>query len=219
MRASSVTRREWLRLVRILPLTPVVAGFLRPATRPAAAAKPTSVPAIATFRDGPGDRIASDGRGAYIDGIDRVAAYIDNRGDFDMDMSPAGAGAPIRRINLDFQAPASADVTPPFQSGLDDAFMSTGAGGLPQMTVGTSIRSKLGVNFSLAGLGWFIRFSPTDYPDTSNVLVTRTASDRWDIEAAPTDIAKLLSYVPKGKLVLTDRGNFFLPFKVTVTLQ
>lgn len=84
------------------------------------------------------------------------------------------------------------------------------------MAIGSSTRSKLAVNFDASGKGWFIRFSPNEYPDTSSVLVSRVSVDAWEIEAAPTDIAKLLSYSTRGKLVLTDEGNFFMPLRVVV---
>ena len=84
------------------------------------------------------------------------------------------------------------------------------------MAVNSSKRMRLAVNFP----GWFIRFDPNQYTGTTNVTATRTSETSWDIEAAYNNIGKLLQVSSvKGKLVLTDRGNFFLPFKVTVTLK
>ncbi len=85
------------------------------------------------------------------------------------------------------------------------------------MVIGTSIRSKLQVTLAAGGVQWFVRFDPGQYPETSNALVTRT-TDTWEIQAGPGDIAKLLSAPTRGKLelVLTDRGNYFMPFKIVV---
>lgn len=95
--------------------------------------------------------------------------------------------------------------------------MSTGAGGLPNMAVGSSIRSKLQVSFSAPGGNqWFLRFDPSQYPDTSSVLVTRLDDATWAIEAGSTDTAKLLSAPTTGKFVLTERGTYFMPFRVVV---
>jgi hypothetical protein len=84
------------------------------------------------------------------------------------------------------------------------------------MAVGSSKRTRLAVNFP----GWFIRFDPLQYPSTSNVLVRRLSEMTWELEAAPTDIGKLLQVsTVRGRMVLTDHGDFFLPFKLTVTLK
>ncbi len=180
-------------------------------------AKANEIPVTATFRDDAAlpDRIGSDGLGTYIDGVDHVRAVLDGRGDFDLDTNSTG-GPTVRTLFLDFRTPASPTANPPFATSTVQAFISTGAGGLPQMAIGSSTRSKLAVNFDASGKGWFIRFSPNEYPDTSSVLVSRVSVDAWEIEAAPTDIAKLLSYSTRGKLVLTDEGNFFMPLRVVV---
>jgi hypothetical protein len=176
---------------------------------------PKEIPVTATFRDYPGDRIASDGLGPYIEGVDDVYAIIDVRGDFDMDTG--GTPKVVERLlYLDFTSPASQYVNPPFLYGNDSAFMSTGVGDLPLMVVGSSVLSNLAVNFGAAGRCWFIRFNPEKYPGSTKVLITRLSEDTWEIEARLTDIAQLLSYSGKGKLVLTNEGYFNMPFKVTV---
>jgi len=146
--------------------------------------------------------------------LDFVKAIIDGIGDFDLD-TDAG-GQPIRKLHLDFGAPTSATSDPPFASGFVDAYFATKGRGMLDMAVPSSKRMGLAVNFP----DWFIRFDPTQYDDTSNVLVTRISADTWEIEAAPSDIGKLLRVqTVRGKTVLTDHGNFFLPFKLTVTLK
>ncbi len=170
-----------------------------------------TVPMTATFADNLGDRIMSDGLGTYTDGMDGVSALIDASGNFDLQVPEP------RQLKLDFGAPASPDADAPFLNGSEAGYISTGCGGFEDMAIGESVRSRLAVNFTYGGQNWFIRFAPGQYPDTSNVLVTRTASDTWEILAAPTDIAKLLSMPIKGRPVTTEHGNFFLPFKLVVT--
>lgn len=184
------------------------------------AAPPSETPSTAEFRNDfqVPDRLMSDGMGLYVHGVDQVKAVFDARGDFDLDTNSSGRPA-LRRLVLDFTAVAgcpAAGCRPPFATSAEEAYMSTGAGGLLNMPIG-SIRTKLAVNFFPGGdLQWFLRFDPSQYPDTSNVLVTRLDANTWTIEAASTDVAKLLSAPTKGKLVLTERGNFFMPFKVVV---
>lgn len=177
---------------------------------------PSNIPMTATFRDNltdPPDRILSDGGGMYIDNVDEVDCVLDGSGDFALDT--VTSKTVIRHFFLDFRAPASPETSPPFASSLEEGYMNTFHGAnLPGIPVGTAIRTNFQVHFTAAGSGWFIRFQPNQYPDTSNVLVRRTAEDTWEIEAAPTDIAKLLSYPTKGRFVLTDHGNFFMPFKI-----
>lgn len=174
---------------------------------------PSQTSMVATFRSDVTipDRIGSDGAGSYTDGLQNVKAIIDGVGDFDLDTSASGAGT--RTVFLDFSMPASTGANPPFTTGYMDVYLSTGGGGLPQIAVGFSKSMNIRVNLP----GYFLDFNPNTYPDTANVLVTRTASDTWTIEAASTGIAKLqLVTTVRGKTVLTDEGNFFMPFKLTV---
>jgi hypothetical protein len=178
---------------------------------------PKEIPVTATFQDS-GDRIGSDGLGPYIEGVDDVHAVIDARGDFDMDTDWYGGTRKVveRLLYLDFTSPASQYFNPPFLYGYDSAFMSTGVGDLPLMEIGLPVPSNLAVNFATAGRCWFIRFNPEKYPGSTKVLITRLSEDTWEIEARLTDIAQLLSYSGKGKLVLTNEGYFYMPFKVIV---
>lgn len=181
-----------------------------------AAKKPSQFPMIATFGDDLAYRIRSDGLGPYIHKVDDVKAIIDALGDFDLDMNMAG-GPAFRLLLLDFSDPASSNYNPPFISETVDAYFATQDGGLMEMDVNSSKYMRLAVNFA----GYFIRFNPNTYPDTTNIKVTRTSENSWEIEAtAPTDIGKLLKVkTVKGKLVLTDCGNFYLPFKVTIVFK
>jgi hypothetical protein len=178
--------------------------------------KPTPkipIPMTAVFADNEGDRITSDGLGAYADGVEGVMAVIDASGNFDMRVSEP------RTLTLDFGTPASPDADAPFETGSEAGYISTGCGGFEDMAVGESVGSRLAVNFTYGGQQWFVRFEPAQYPDTTNVVVTRTSDDTWEIEAGPNDIAKLLSWPLKGRPKTTEHGNFHLPFKLAVTKQ
>lgn len=168
-------------------------------------------PMIDTFRSNtadPPDRIRDDGKGSYIHKIDQVRAVLDMQGDVNLRTNNSPK-PDIRTLFLDFGAPASADATPPFSSAYTKAIVVTVDGHLPNIAVGSSIRSKFQVLFSIGKTGYFIRFGSAKYPDTSDVLITRTASDTWEIEAGPTDVAKLLT----GDAADIPLGNFFMPFK------
>ena len=187
----------------------------------------TSIPVIGTFRDSTTipDRIKSDGLGTYVDGQNGVRAVIDARGDFDLDTSTAGPGG--RTLFVDLSSCVSTSCNAPFATQDVDAFMSTGVGGLPNMAQGSSTASSLAVNFvtpSTPNTQWFLRFNPNAYPGTSTVTVTRGSASTWTIEAVTGStscgaMAKLLSAPTTGKLILTDRGNFCVPFEVTVSLK
>jgi hypothetical protein len=195
------------------------------AGNPAAKSSPKAVPMVASFRDNfaltPTDRVGSDGLGAYIDGQLAVKAIIDGTGNFDLDTDTSGQAG--RSLLVDLGACATPPCTPPFSGSTQvDAYVSTGAGDLLNMTVGSSKASRLQILF-LTPLApatqWFLRFDHATYPDTSTVTVTRMAANQWRIEAASSAIAKLLSATTKGKMVLKDHGNYFVPFEATITLK
>ena len=124
-------------------------------------------------------------------------------------------------LTFGFMDPVSGDCNPPFETGTLQAFMSTTAcdnqGGLRDMDVGAEQVCNLG-GFFVYGKNtqWFFRFG--EYADTTPALVTHTGEATWVIEVPEQAIAKLLSAPTKGRLVLTDQGNFHMPVKLTVTL-
>jgi len=183
------------------------------------------IPITMTFGDSFGDRIMSDGGGSYIHGVNGVYAVFDVSGDADLNTQSRCT----RTLFLDFTDPLTTQPSPPFGTGFVNAFLSTSAAqtleGNPitnrllGMNVGQIALTNLNLNFSAAGLGWFIRFNPANYSGTTKVLVTRTGQDTWIIEADANAVAKLLSYPTKGKFVMTDRGNYRLPCELTVKLK
>lgn len=181
---------------------------------------PTSTPLIATFADNnlTPDRIQSDGMGPYVNGQSNVKAILDGGGDFDLDTNTTPLAA-IRTLFLDFTSCASGPGTcsPPFTTDRVDSYMSTSAGGLPSMMVGSSKASSMQVSF--VG-GYFLRFDPGAYPETSNVTVTRTSSTTWIVQAPATAIAKLLRSTGNGKnATLADEGDYFMPFGVSLQVK
>jgi len=198
----------------LLAVASIAAGFSKP---------PTTTPATAQFGDLPGDGIRSDGQGAYFNRVDGVKAIIDGVGDFDLDTN-VGSGPTARTLCLDFSTPVPPNTvaSAPFTSGCVDSYLSTGSGDLLQMSPGTSKNINLAAHFAASGFTWFVEFNPTTYSGTSTVSVTRSPNGTfWTIEAAaPTDTAKLLSQSSaKGRTIVTDHGNFYLPMRLTVTLM
>jgi hypothetical protein len=179
-----------------------------------------------TFSDTYGDRIMSDGGGVYNNGLNSVSAVFDASGDTDLNTQASRCN---RMLLLSFADPQTTPWSRPFLQQYVQAFLSTSAAqtleGNPitnrllGMDVGQIALTNLNINFSASGLVWFIRFNPS-FSGATQVLVTRATQDTWIIYAAGANAtAKLLSYPPKGKYVLTDRGNFLMPFELTVKLK
>ena len=178
------------------------------------------------FGDSAGDRIMSDGGGAYINGANGVSAVFDASGDSDLNTQSSRCN---RMLLLNFADPQTTPWSRPFIQQYVQAFLSTSGAqtleGNPitnrllGMDVGQTALTNLNINFSTPGLVWFIRFNPS-FSGATTVLVTRVSQDTWTIYAAGANAtAKLLSYPPKGKYVLTDHGNFLMPFELTVKLK
>jgi hypothetical protein len=224
---EKTTMTQKLRSQRVLGLTLVLAimAFAAGAAKPA-----KEIPISMTFRDSAGDRVKSDYyQMSYIDGAYGVRAVFVALGNATLDTQPAGSSG-IRKLFLDFSEPVpTTQASPPFTTQSVTAFLSTSAAQTLQgtpiddnllgMAVGQIAQVNLNIDFNTPGLGWFIRFGP-EYSGATKVLVTRTTSDTWIIEAAgANDIAKLLSYPTKGKFVQTDHGNYHMPCELTVKLK
>jgi hypothetical protein len=184
------------------------------------AALPFEIPVEVVFDDSM-DGIRSDGSGAYVDGENRVRAVLVADGNFALKTNDSNK-APIRTLTFDFLHPVSVEYNRPFVSESVQAFMSTtdcaNPGGLRDMGVGSSQVCNLG-GFFLYGKNtqWFFRFG--EYADTTAATVTHPDEATWVIEVPGPAVAKLFSAPTKGRLVLTDQGNFYMPVKLTVTLR
>jgi hypothetical protein len=177
---------------------------------------PSETPMIAQFRDqlNPPDRITSDTLGPYTNGVDSVRAVIDQSGDFDLGTS-FGPGAEVRKLSFDFSQ-ALEGAVPPFQQGVEAAFLSTNAGGLLTMTVGASKASELQVSFTYGGNNWFVRFSPSYDSGTNNVTITHPTASTWVIDTNSAAVAALVSLPIKGKPVFSNHGRFVMPLSITL---
>jgi hypothetical protein len=179
------------------------------------------IPVTVEFRDDPTDGIQSDLLGAYSHGTDAVRAVLVANGNLALKTNDSNK-PPIRKLFFDFTRPALSDSNPnpPFDTGTVPAFMATSdcddPGGLRDMAAGAEQECRLG-GFFLAGTNtqWFFRFG--EYDRTTLALVHRVDGATWEIEVPAPAIAKLLSATTKGRLVLTDQGNFSMPVKLIVT--
>jgi hypothetical protein len=220
----------------ILIFASVLYAILAIASPGLAGQKGSTIPTEATFRNNcqlasdcdpalPYDRIGSDRMVpypyTYLNGSDEVKVVIDSSGEFILDTN-TNSGRIYRSLYVDISDPVSPGqpFPPAFALGYGwvDAYVVTQAGGLSAMVSGSSHFAGLAVNFP----GWSLRFGlPPGEQDTSLVQVTcvgpapsGSPCDTWELEAAPTAVAKLLSVSSKGQT--KDYGNFYMPFKVTV---
>jgi hypothetical protein len=172
------------------------------------------IPVTVTFTDESGCAIRSDGYGPYANGVGGVTAVFVSAGNLALTTGSA------RRLLLDFAGRCSSGpCSPPWPSGTVTGFVSTSscdnAGGLRDMPISSSQSCNLNVNFGTPGTGWFIRFG--EYTGTDPAMVTRISDTSWEIDVPAGGVAKLLSYLTKGRMVLTDKGDFMMPAHLTVT--
>ena len=175
--------------------------------------RPKEIPVTVTFSDG-AYGIQSDGNGPYVHGQEGVRAVLVPLGNLALDTF-YGTGTPVRRLSLDFTGCALSSCRPPWDNatGTVVAFLSTSScteGRFLDMLIGEDQLCNLNVNFPAAGLGWFIRFG--EDPDTTPAKVTRGSQTSWTIEVPGDGVARLKSYPTKGRMVLTDRGVYVMPY-------
>jgi hypothetical protein len=177
---------------------------------------PSELPVIATFDDAPGDRVTSDGGGAYDAVILQIGnLMLDARGDI------------LRKLCFDFAGQENAPVAEPF---CDYAYLTTAVpdreGGLPAMEPGTTttMTTRLQVTWVMKdasgkGYNWFLRFGrfegncdSNDIPADRSV-VSHPDADTWILEG---DTASLCRLPIKGRPVGQYVGTFSMPFTLTV---
>jgi hypothetical protein len=178
---------------------------------------PSEIPVTVTVADG-ANGIQSDTEGPYAHGTAGVRAVLVPLGNVVLDLRNT---LPARELFLDFSACASSSpypCDPPLVTTVV-AFLSTSSchdGSLLEMLPGEPQDCTLGVNFAASGLGWFIRFG--EYEGTTHAKVLRLQDGSWTIDVPANGVAKLLSYPTKGRVVLTDRGDFVMPAHLEVKL-
>lgn len=200
------------------------------------------IPVTITFRnDEVSDHICSDADETVdcMSGTEEQDGVIDCRGEIvggEYGNTKKTANNPV--LFLDFSAPANVppcesdckrnfietstpvvlqtDVLPnPGDPTNDDGTLNGGAWAIPTME---SRDSRFRVDFPGDGFGFRLRFDDRVElaPGATVVTMTRTASDRWTIEATTgSDIANLFAGALRN-LAPTDEGNYHMPFQATV---
>jgi hypothetical protein len=110
------------------------------------------------------------------------------------------------------------------QTNVVDALGNEVTGGLLSIPVGGTSAARLKVDFStLDATGqsviWAVRFNPESYPGSDHVMVTRTATNTWQIEATNSDRALLVSSIFRKNGTQQQEGPFYMLFKITVVSQ
>ena len=197
-----------------------------------AALAASTIPISVTFRDAyplsSGDQIGGDqiGNNGVIPYVTQgaVVAEFDASGNLHLNTDLQGRKGG-RTLALAFQDPVpgtscSGCSPPPFTAPtLRVAFMSTNGvfdngnnvGGLLQMTPGDSGTTNLNVDIA----GWFIRFNPGAYPQSTQVSVTRIDEKNWKIETISTSEAGLVKLSNNGN-TQTNVGRFFMPTQILI---
>lgn len=178
-------------------------------------------PVTVTFDDLAGDRVVSDGQGAYIDQVDFVDTGIGTGGgNFSMWLTTK-ARPQIRMLFLDFsECVSQGTCSPPFTEGFTagENMFTNGSGiNLTEMAVGEFREDlSLRVVFSVEGDRWELVFAPSRCSDSTTIDITRAGEnlDTWVIQAGPLDVACLLKR-GNGHSV-TFHGLYLMPFMITV---
>lgn len=190
-----------------------------------------TTPATATFREPAlgfdGDRVDSDGKGTYINKVDRAKVYLQSGAhyaDFVLDLVTTKG---VRELFVDFGDCAAAPCSPPFAQ--DTVFyntvLQTRRANLPAMEVGETTAARLHLGFwapdeTGENVAWAVRFDPLDTStgceDSSTVALTRVDASTWVIEADLNDVACLAAL---RNSLWELRGKYRLPLQVTVKLK
>lgn len=91
--------------------------------------------------------------------------------------------------------------------------------GFLSIAVGQSARARYKLNFadpSGRSLLWTVRFNSAMYPGSTELTVTRTATNTWVVEASASDVAELVSTTTSGRSLTVNEGYYSMPFKITV---
>lgn len=91
--------------------------------------------------------------------------------------------------------------------------------GFLSIAVGQSARARYKLNFADPNgrsLRWTVRFNSSMYPGSTELTVTRTATNTWVVEAAASDVAELVSTTTSGRSVTVNEGYYAMPFKIAV---
>lgn len=220
----------------------VLAVLIAGATVVAGGAKFTLVPVTADFRCPLSlecvaiDRIQGDTSGTYrgAPSPPEQGPYFDTGSNLYFPLQ-SGRG---RFVSIDFSAPLGAppcaangtcrknfttvftdnslpaSITNPL-----DAAGTSLPNGFLSIAVGQSARSRYKLNFAdPAGrsLLWTVRFNSSMYPGSTELTVTRIATNTWVVEASNSDVAELVSTTTSGRSVTVNEGYYSMPFRITI---
>ena len=184
----------------------------------------------ATFRDGPDDRIRSDGNGPYKNGEDNVLAGVYKR--FRLDTTK---GSRSRTVTLDFDGFFGED---PIEVEVDMRLCykyteEDAADGVleeypyvTEMDVGQEIQATMGIAFSYEGQSYALGFNnpfqwlneiPEGAEEADPVTLRRISGEEWEIEA-PSDAWAIL-YLVDWKNGNEICGYYHMPFMVSLVKQ
>ncbi len=176
------------------------------------------IPVSATFRDADDDGVQSDGGvGPY----DAVILAIGNL------MLDARVDIP-RTLCFDFDGQLGAPLFDGEDAFCDDGYLTTAdpalEGGLPAMEVGSTMTTFGQVTWvkqddAGKGYNWFLRFGmDCERADVGadRLTVTHTTETTWTLETPPGAHAWLCKLPTKGRPVISEAGEFSMPFKLTL---
>lgn len=191
------------------------------------------IPLTAAFRDAPGDRIRSDGRGPYVGDLTACeGAFLNEVGGVRIYLKPGDVND--RYVLQDFTDRATAGphacnwLFPNNQSPSVEVFLGMNAVdnfgnviGLEAVPVGTTAPGRGTINFSNPvpdPMRWVSRFNPNaGGVAVADITVTRLSDNEWTIDSTTADEMLLQCVTTSKRTVTTDDGYYVMPFSLRVT--
>jgi hypothetical protein len=186
----------------------------------------------------PGQRITSDGAGPYEDGVDGVAASIDQYGNLIINFQTTRSA--LRKLHYDYSEPIivhggtmpSGIVAPP-NNYLSTIRQSGDTRKMQQLAVNESQCILGGPSYTLEDAnktqyrhayqrGGLKGIDPAETGQTAFLKVTRTGQDTWVVESTNTcneysDVAQIVETPTVGKFNFKSRGLYRMPFRLFLT--
>jgi hypothetical protein len=210
-----------------------VCGFAGKRPNPTYQAVPLVVTVHPVDSDSNSCRICDDGLGQYIDGVDGVAASIDQNGNLIINFDTAQT--PFRKLIFDYSDPVQPSNT--FGEEVPasmNSYLSTvpGPDNVPIQNMSVNVEQcvQLGITFTDNDKkqtqyrnSFHRNFTNIDSSQTSYGVVTRISDTTWELEpkaagcnpGIPT-VGELITTPTVGHSDFVDRGAFYLPFKMTL---
>jgi hypothetical protein len=134
-----------------------------------------------------------------------------------------------RKLRLDFGVGSEGPLGPFGGEVCDDGYFTTAYpeldGGLPAMEVGKPMTTFGQVTWVMKdangkGYNWVLRFGmdcEREVIDEDLLTVTHTADNTWTLETPPGAHAWLCKLPTKGRPVISEAGEFYMPFKLCLS--